>query len=223
MLLLLHAARESARIAQRGGAAENALAPEAFADELLDEIRLLGGAHRGSLFAHLVGMALDEVQAALYEHVAVPARWAHGRRFRAPCSRQPKASPSRSPPWSRTWWTPVTAISAPRRTRTRADTVASMDRVIDMMRLAVAPSCGRRHASGLISGGKLGAPAATGESAGPFGVGFPEKLSVVAPTSHDPQPQRREHLLDHPRSCAASVHSPESSAAGDAMRRRGNT
>lgn len=132
-LLLLLEARENARIAQRGGAAENALGPEASADELLDQIRLVGARIEVDP-PGLVGMALDEVQSALYEHIAVPARWGSWAALQGAVQQAAEAVAVEIDAI-------VEDLGRARDSTTQdedaADTVASMNRVIDMMRLAV--------------------------------------------------------------------------------------
>jgi hypothetical protein len=137
VLLLLLEARENARVAQYRGAAKNALGPEASADELLDQIRLAGARievdPRG-----LVAVVLDEVQRALHEYIAVPARWGSWAALQGAVQ---QAAEGVAVEVAAIVEDMVGARDSYRRTtkdEDAADTVLSMNRVIDMMRLAVA-------------------------------------------------------------------------------------
>ena len=69
-LSLLHDLRERARALV---AREDGSLPEEVADELLDQVRELGA--RGGVHPGLVEQTVDGIQAALYRHIGAPARW----------------------------------------------------------------------------------------------------------------------------------------------------
>lgn len=134
-LLLLHELREKARRAATPGTMVTGPGPEDTADELLDEISL-AGAH-AQVDPGLVAMVVDAVQAALYRNITVPGRW--GSWTALQCAAQGAAEE-------------VAAIVAEvademvemrdnyQRTTSDEDadeTVASMNRLIGMMRMAV--------------------------------------------------------------------------------------
>lgn len=112
------------------------LGPEETADELLDEIRAVGA--QANVEPELVGLALDDVQRALYRHITVPGRWGSWAALR--CAAQ-EAAERVALTVAALADEMVEARNEYQRTTADKDvaaTVASMNRVIDMMRLAMA-------------------------------------------------------------------------------------
>lgn len=135
-LLLLYELREKASKAALTGSSVSRLGPEDTADELLDEISAVGA--QANVEPELIGMALDDVQRALYRHITVPGRWGSWAALR--CAAQ-EAADQVAQTVAAVADEMVEARDEYQRTTTdedAADTVASMNRIVDMMRMAVA-------------------------------------------------------------------------------------
>lgn len=134
-LVLLYEFRERARKAAVMGSSLTGLGPEETVDELLDQIRAVGA--QANVEPELVEMALEDVQRALYRHITVPGRWGS---WAALQSAVQEAAETVAVTVASIADEMVEIRDEYRHTTSDTDadeTVASMNRLIDMMRVAV--------------------------------------------------------------------------------------